>query len=49
MVVFGGGGKFKKRFNEIHIYDTIKNEWKKCECENNRPKARTYHSAEIFK
>lgn len=48
LVVFGGGGKLKKRLNDIWIFDTVAGRWSKCDSLNERPAARTYHTAEIL-
>lgn len=50
LIVFGGGGANKQRFNTINILNWQTKEWIEINPKQNEaaPWARTYHSAELF-
>ena len=50
IIVFGGGGPNKKRFNTIHVMDWTTKVWTLIEhkSEDKAPWERTYHSAEYM-
>ena len=48
LVLFGGGGANKKKFNSVHILDWKTKEWKELVPKGEKiPWERTYHSAEV--
>lgn len=50
LILFGGGGANKQRFNTINILNWITKEWIEISPKTNEPApwARTYHTAELF-
>lgn len=47
VVLFGGGGANKRRFNTIHILDWVSKEWSEIKTNDSEstPWERTYHTA----
>ncbi|KAL4486377.1 hypothetical protein ABPG72_007163 [Tetrahymena utriculariae] len=49
ILIFGGGGKEKKRFNDVHLYDIDNCNWEYLKVQNSDLiTPRTYHSANLF-
>ena len=50
MIIFGGGGSFKKRYNDLYSYDFSLNKWDKLYIKSSQnPTERTYHASQIYK
>lgn len=50
IIIFGGGGPNKKRFNSIHVLDWNTKVWKEIQPKENSktPIERTYHTSEFI-